>query len=83
MKTIIMDHDPNDNWAQVELYRWQHGNLPGEPGTVEKPLSEAAGLRAMADALERGCKSGNRADMPEPFNVCSVMRYAAKLIERK
>jgi hypothetical protein len=57
-------NDPNDNWAQVELYRWQHGELPGEDGHAERPLDEAAGLRAMADALEKGCKSGDRSVMP-------------------
>lgn len=82
MKTTIIDRDPNDDWAQVELYRWQHGNLPGEPGTKEMPLDASAGLLAMADALARGCKSGKREEMPDPFNVCSVMRYVAKLIKQ-
>jgi hypothetical protein len=74
--------DFNDSWAEVELYRWQHGHLPGEPGTVEQALDEAAGLRGMADAIERGCKARDTSIMPSPFNVISVMRYTAKLLER-
>ena len=82
MNTKI-EHDPNDNWAQVELYRWQHGHLPGEPGTIERPLDVSAGLHAMSDAIESGCKSGKVDEMPAPYNVCSVMRYAAKLLGNK
>lgn len=67
--------DPNDSWALVELYRWQHGTLPE---TVdEKPLDEAAGLRAMAEALETKPPT----EWPEPFNIASVLKYAAKLID--
>lgn len=69
--------DPNDNYATVELYRWQHGSLP--EGGSEKPLNESAGLRGMADAIE----AGDPSNFPTPFNVVSVLRYAAKRLERK
>lgn len=66
-----------DSWARVELYRWQHGELPfGD----DKSLDESKALLAMADAIEKGCKSGNIDEMPTPFNVVSVMRYIAKKI---
>ena len=79
MKTIILELGSNDSWAQVELYRWQHGELPPQDETCKK-LDEPAALRAMADAIERGCKDGKPNEMPSPFNVCSVLRYvAAKL----
>ncbi len=65
--------NPADSWAKVELYRWQHGELPGD-----KPLNESKALLAMADAIEKGCKENNREIMPSSFNVVSVMRYIAK-----
>ncbi len=76
-KTIHLEQDPNDQWAQVELYRWQHGNLPGEPGKPELPFSVSGGLRGMADAIGRGDLS----NFPSPFNVASVLRYAAALLD--
>lgn len=75
--------DPNDNWAQVELYRWQHGHLPGDDGKPELPLSVPAGVRAMASAIEEGCRTGDRSKIPAPFNVCSVLMYVAKLLEER
>lgn len=77
MKTVEIP-DPDDSWAAVELYRWQHGCLPNHPGHEEKPLDEVAGLRAMATAIERGDVN----NFPSPMNVVSVLNYAAKLIER-
>lgn len=75
--------DANDSWAQVELFRWQYGELPKMNDM--RPLIPADGLRNMAQALEDGMKPDatpeGKAGRPDPFNVCSVMRYAAKLIE--
>lgn len=76
-----MEYDPNDSWAQVELYRWQHGALPPQDETCKK-LDEPTALRAMADAIELGCKTKNREAMPDPYNVCSVMRYVAGKLAR-
>ena len=74
-----MNKIPNfeDSWARVELYRWQHGELPPQDGTSKK-LNESVALMAMADAIENGCKTQNNENMPSPFNVCAVMRYAAR-----
>lgn len=66
--------DPNDSWARVELYRWQHGCLPNQPGHEEQQLDEAAGLEGMARAIEEN----KRDNFPTPMNVISVLRYAAK-----
>jgi hypothetical protein len=74
MKTIIIDNDYNDNWAQVELYRWQHGNLPGEPGTKQQALDVPTALENMAKAMSQPDQS----KWPAPFNVASVLAYAAK-----
>lgn len=73
--------NPEDSWAQVELFRWQYGQLPAEDDF--RPLDEPAALLAMADALEVGCKTGNRDAMPSPFNVCAVMRYVARKLPPK
>lgn len=72
--------DPNDSWARVELYRWEHGELPPNDGT-SKPLHEFLGLLAMAHAIEEGCKKKDITIMPSPYNVISVMRYIAKKLE--
>lgn len=66
----------DDKWARVELYRWQHGDLPRKN---EKPLSVPEGLRGMAKAID----AGDPASFPTPFNVALVLRYAAKMIERE
>ena len=74
-----MEFDPNDSWAEVELYRWQHGELPPQDDRC-KQLDKSAGLMAMADAIEKAIRSGNVEGMPAPHNVCSVLRYVAKLL---
>jgi hypothetical protein len=73
--------DPNDSWAQVELYRWQYGELPmgDKPG---KKLHVPTALKAMADAIEGGCKSDGSSPMPSPYNVCAVLRYVAKITSK-
>jgi hypothetical protein len=75
MKTIQLEHDPNDNWAEVELWRWQYGELPAS--TDMRPLNVPEGLRGIAAAIEKGCKEHKPDEMPSPFNVCSVLRYVA------
>jgi hypothetical protein len=77
---LKFERDPNDSWAMVELYRWQHGELP--PNKNSKELDESIALRNMADAIEEGCKTGDHSMMPTPFNVCSVLRYIAKKIKK-
>lgn len=72
--------DPEDSWAQVELYRWQHGELPPQDKTC-KELNESVAIRCMADSIEVGCMSGGATPMPTPFSVCSVLRYMAKKIK--
>jgi len=80
-KPVQLERDPNDSWAQVELYRWQHGELPPQDNTC-KQLNEPTAMRAMADAIEAGCKTGDTGLMPSPYNVCSVLRYAANNFSR-
>jgi hypothetical protein len=70
---------PTDSWAQVELYRWQHGHLPGEKGTTEQPLNIPEALRGMAAAIEKG----DRNNFPTPFNVAMVLKFAAAELERR
>jgi hypothetical protein len=69
--------DPEDSWAKVELYRWQHGELPINQ---KHSLDESKALMAMADAIEKGCKENDSSIMPSPYNVCAVLRYMAKKI---
>jgi hypothetical protein len=69
--------DPEESWAQVELWRWQHGELPG-PGDM-RPLNVSEGLRGMAAAIE----TRDMSKFPSPFNVMTVLRYAAKLLEKQ
>ena len=65
-----------DDWARVELWRWQYGTLP-TPDDM-RPLDVAYGMVQMARALDLPMKRGS--DMPMPCNVAAVLRYAAKLI---
>jgi len=77
MSKVIMIPDQDDSWAEVELYRWQHGKLRNAPGHVEQPFSAPEGLRGMAKAIELG----DRNNFPTPFNVTAVLAYAARRIE--
>lgn len=64
--------DPEDSWAKVELFRWQHGALPTDRDDTRR-LDPLDGLQAMADALENG-----RPQQPYPHSVASVLRYIAR-----
>lgn len=66
--------DGNDSWALVELYRWQHGELPQLDNP--KPLDVAAALRNMAEVFVEKDQSL----WPIPTSVASVLMYVAKLI---
>lgn len=74
-KVHILAESPNDPWTEVELWRWQYGELP--QSTDMRPLDIGKGLIGMADAIEAGCKAGNAELMPSPSNICSVLRYVA------
>jgi len=69
------DIEPDDSWAQVELWRWQYGELPRPDDS--RPLIPSVGLRNMAKAIE--IRDPN--DFPSPANVISVLRYTAKLLD--
>jgi hypothetical protein len=74
----------DENWALVELYRWEYGQLPPscsddaeeadkEPEKVHLKIA----LNSMAD-----CLAGNDHDKwPKPFNVASVLRYVARRVK--
>ena len=67
---------PQDDWARVELWRWQYGTLP-TPDDM-RPLDVAYGMVQMAKSLELPLKRDR--DVPMPGNVAAVLRYAAKII---
>lgn len=80
MKIInIEERGADDSWAEVELYRWQHGELPPMNERC-RPLDIPAGLLGMAQAIEVGVKSGDMTpeNFPSPMNVVEVLRYAAR-----
>ena len=68
--------DPEDSFAQVELYRWQYGELP-EHGN-EKPLDVSAGLEGMSEAI----KAKDMENFPSPHSVIIALEYAAKLLRK-
>lgn len=65
-------------WAQVELYRWQHGELPPQDSSA-KTLDICEGLRGMARAFN---SDGKDNPWPAPFNVNAVLNFVATEIER-
>lgn len=67
----------NDAWAQVELYRWQHGELPPQDQSQCKDLVISKGLHKMADALG----SPKPEDWPQFHALISVLRYTAEQLE--
>ena len=64
--------NPSDTWAEVELFRWQYGELPASDDM--RPIDIAEGMKKMADALTQR----DQATWPRPFNVSAVLKYAAK-----
>lgn len=75
MKEFTLTHDPEDDWAEVELSRWQTGELPDENSP---PLDIQLALKNIADNIETSVRNKNMEDMIAPFNLCSVLRYLAK-----
>lgn len=63
-----------DHWAEVELYRWQHGELPPQEGSAY-PLDISKGLAAMAEACAPEAEHH-----PAPFNVAEVLAFAGRKI---
>lgn len=76
MKDKFKIPDPNDSWATVELYRWQHGCLPGDPTVPDdgmKKIDIPVALKAMGDAFTH-----QQNEWPAPHNIQSVLYYLAK-----
>ena len=76
MTVVVRQTDPNDDWARVELWRWQYGEIPG-PGDQMRQLYVPAGLRRMAAAI----KNPDGAEFPTLFNTAAVLVYLANLLE--
>ncbi len=68
--------DPADTFAQVELYRWQHGELPEHSN--EKPLDVSAGLEGMSNAI----REMDMENFPSPDAIITVLDYVAKLLRK-
>jgi hypothetical protein len=77
MKRFLSER-AGDSWAEVELFRWQYGELP-KSGDRRK-LDRSVGLSRMADAIAEACKAGTTVGMPSPFNLCEVLRYISRRI---
>jgi hypothetical protein len=75
MKETNIKIDPNDNWAEVELSRWQTGELPMEGCP---PLDIPLALKNIASNIEESIRNKNMEQMISPFNLCSVLRYLSK-----
>lgn len=69
--------NPNDSWAQVELFRLQYGCLP-EPGDMRE-IDIPLALMNLADIID----SEDIDNLPPRFSVTSVIRYASKLLGEK
>ena len=58
----------NDNWAEVELFRWQHGELPKSDDTRKLDVCVAA------EKMAQACLVGK----VNPFNAASAIAYLGK-----
>lgn len=80
--TVTLIQDPDDSWAEVELFRWQYGKLPNTTD-YDCVLDVSAGLEGMSKAIELACKEpGKGHPMPAPFNVCAVLEYCARRLRK-
>lgn len=68
--TEEMEERGHDNWAKVELFRWQHGELPKSDDT--RKLDVAVASKKMANALL------DRENNIGPFQAAAVIRYLGK-----
>jgi hypothetical protein len=68
-----------DDWAKVELFRWQYGELPTSGD--HRKLDISVGLENIAKAIEKGYQSGNACVMPSPFNVVEVLLFCARKLK--
>lgn len=64
--------DNAESWAQVELFRWQYGELP--EANDSRPLDVSRGLKVMAAAVAKGEVSWE--------NIAVVMVYVAGLVNK-
>lgn len=71
-----LHHPTNEQWALVELYRWEHGELP--PQTGSKPLSVKNGIMKMAEAFA----DPDQSKWPSPANTASVLAYCSSKFNR-
>lgn len=74
--TAMLESEANDSWASVELYRWQHGELPSHE-SPQKKLDAPAAFRAMARAF----LTPDTSTWPTGGNVASVLCYAARMLD--
>lgn len=64
-----------DNWALVELYRWQYGCLPGDTNsglTGMEPVKVDVALGKISKAL---LSADPNVERPSPYNVAIVLKY--------
>ncbi len=71
--TPEIEHRGKIDWAQVELFRNQHGDLP-QPDDKRKIELEKA-----FKAAEENCLAGKL----DPFNAASMLWYAGELLKGK
>ena len=69
-----LELDPKNNWARVELWRWQYGELPADNDM--RPLIIPIALNAMAEALL------SDKVRPTPFGIATVLKYIADLLDK-
>ena len=68
-KLVQFDADKleeSTSWGEVELYRWQYGELPG--GNADRPLIYSDALRKAAHAVQQG--------KVDPFNASEMLKVA-------
>lgn len=80
-KDIMNRYDSGDAWAEIELYRWEHGELPGANSPA---LDIPKGLLGMAKAIEDGVTSGDMTpkNFPTSQSVVEVLRYIARHLKQ-
>ena len=78
MNTKMLDDlFADDNWAQVEVFRQAHGELPNKNNAHLSNDREDTAV-----ALQKLAHEILSDDPPNAFNVASVMFYAGKLLRK-
>ena len=72
-----LEQNISESWVLIELYRWQHGELP-LCEINDKTLDYSQALVKMAEAIEKR----DIRNFPSPYAVAEVLKWCSQNIKQ-